>query len=298
MCRLLISLDEDMRPENGIAITPETREIMSRYSFGFNDPIDENPVVQSLFAELNDNGIAPEDTSGNIKERVIVSEEVASVHFENTLIELEQELLAEENLNLLAIIARPLGNALMIEGQYIPVQAYVEGGEEPYYYEWKILDQNDDHLSGYTYSGFISLPGNSPPVTISGLAPGNYTLLLSIIDSDGTPVSSQSYITVLDNSTYPIPTGDRKVEIYLNRDEYITASLGQSINIKAQITNGNPPFYYMWNYPDSVIYSFKTDPLDAVFTFNSKGLQTILFIVTKDSINNDQDQVAINVNVK
>lgn len=125
ICRFLQSLDEDNDPENGITITPETRDFLQGFSVNFTDPeFEQNPEVQRLFEELNLQCIFEE-------ERFLVPEESAIIHFEETLIELEELLAEEANQPLLAIIEKPKWNVLLILGQSIHLEGKATGGTPP-----------------------------------------------------------------------------------------------------------------------------------------------------------------------
>lgn len=283
ICRFLLSLDEDANHEKGIEISQETKSILVDFSFDFNNRLDENPDVQSLFALLNENGIFPEDVEGG--ERTLVSEEDARNHFKKTLEFISAEEAAAEDIELTALI-KPSGNALLIQGQSIPIEGAVVGGTPPYSYEW-ILKGSE-----------VIYQGPDTPDQISSLAPGNYKLSFTATDVDGLKSSYHVLVTILESGN--IPEEDEACLFnYVNVGEtrQFFISLGESIRLDAEVQTGNPPFFYFWKYPETVEYSYEDNPLHATFTFNSIGTHIIdLFI--KDSLNDDDRNEVVRVIVQ
>ncbi len=289
ICRFLISLDDDGNPNNGIKISERARNILADFSFNFNDPLDTNPDVTRLFDELNNNGIPVGEESSEQHQYSLVSEEGAIQHFENTLFEIEQEEIEAEDVILTAGIVKPQLNVFLIQGQTIPIEGAAFGGSKQYTFSW-VLKNNSDETKIFE--------GVYPPGILPSLSPGNYTLILTAEDSDGNSASDQRLITVVDQSNYgTIPAKDEMVRVSLVGPENLIVKAGESISIKAEITKGNPPFFYDWDYPEQARYSYSDNPLNATFTFNSSGLYRILIFV-KDSINNDYWAAVLPVTVE
>lgn len=271
ICRFLQSLDEDNDPENGITITPETRDFLQGFSVNFTDPeFEQNPEVQRLFEELNLQCIFEE-------ERFLVPEESAIIHFEETLIEIEGILAEEANQPLLAIIEKPQWNVLLILGlgQSIHLEGKATGGTPPYSYAWNVGDETNFSLA-------------EDPGLISFYNTGNFPVVFTVTDAENATASDYGLVTVIDGEEYgPIPSKDEHAEArFVNAGNVIRVPLHQEVRLKAEIIRGNPPFHYFWSYPEAAIFSPSTNPLEAFFRFRSTGRYLISFTVV-DSWNQD-----------
>lgn len=288
MCRFLQSLDEDARPENGIVISEEVRDVLAGFeSFDFNAPsLEEIPEVQDIFAELNVSEIFPENKYG--VERSLVSADDALIHFEETLIRIEQEEAAAENVAFSAGIRKPVSDVILFQGQSFPIIAWASGGTEPYYFKWIL--RNDEVL----------YQGSDPPTNVPDLAPGIYTLQLIASDSYGETVIDERLVTVRDVrdaslNNYP-QNNDICVTVAI-QPRNMTISPGESITVTTNIAQGNPPFFYSWSYPSSVTYSSTDNPPDAVFTFSTSGSYQVR-ITVQDTLGYDVFNDSLYVTVR
>ncbi len=290
MCRLLMSLDQDANPGNGIVITEETKSILSKYPISLDQPLDSNPLVAELFAELNE--VAAEEDSG--PQRELVSSQAAVLHLENTLAEISSEEAEAEDIKLKASITSPDMNIILVQGQYIPVAGSIIGGSGTYnYVEWSLWDK-----AGKKYSG------GSPPDFISNLNPGTYVLMFTAQDTDNGYSSDTRYITILNPADCPVPAVDEPMVFFFQNIPYdpalppyhITIKNGEPFNLVAKIKTGNPPFRYSWYTDGSFGYSFTDNPLDLTLSFPGPAVYTIR-LTMYDSINNDwwPDQLYIHV---
>ena len=279
ICRFLQSLDIDGNPRNGITISKEIRDVLTGFLINFTDPdFDQNPEVQRMFDELNSRELFAE-------ERCLVSSEDAMLHFEDTLIEIEGILAEEEGRELTAAIVKPVGNAILIQGQSIPFEGWKIGGIAPYAYAWDIGDK----------TGFSS---EEDPGLVSFYTTGNFPVVFTVTDADAVTASDHRLVTVVTGAEYPVPGKDEPVRVHFcDTDPIITVSPDAEVRLKAEITKGNPPFYYFWHYPDTAICSFSEDPLDASFRFPSAGRYTVSIMVI-DSWNQDDWTSTVQVIVK
>lgn len=271
ICRFLQSLDHDANPKNGITISRELRDALMGFSVNFTDPdFDQNPEVQRLLDYINSIPLFEE-------ERCLVSAEDALIHFEDTLIEIEGILAEEEGRDLAAAIARPVGNAILIQGQAqsIRLEGRKIGGTAPYSYVWDVGDE----------TGFSEI---EDPGLVSFYTTGNFPVLFTVMDANGNTASDHRLVTVVSSQVYgPIPGKDEKAQVVLtNPDNSVTVRQNTAVHLKAEITQGNPPFYYFWAYPKTATYSFSENPLDASFRFRSAGRHTVSITVI-DSWNQD-----------
>ena len=272
--QLLQSLDQDGNPANGITITEEMRGVLREYTVDYTDPeFADNPDVERLFNALNDMGIYPEED-----DRSLISAEDAQLHLKDTLDVIEAEAIeAEEallNMPFSAFIEKPSSHVILVQGQSMNFQGSVIAGAEPYTYLW---DFGDDER-------FFQ---RQDPGTLSFNTPGTYEVLFTVMDANGETQNDYRLVTVLDKTVYgPIPTGDEQAMSYILGPHTTTMRTGQTLNLKAVIEKGNPPFRYSWGYDNSTIYSFDQDPLDAQFTFTTPGSHIISFYI-KDAVNGD-----------
>lgn len=279
ICRFLQSLDQDNDPENGIVISPETRDFLQGYSVNFTDPeFEQNPDVQRLFEELNLQCIFEE-------ERFLVSAESAIIHFEDSLIEIEGILAEEANRPLSATIKKPMWNVLLIQGQSIQLEGLVIGGTPPYSYAWNVGDEANFSLA-------------KDPGLIEFYTTGNFPVVFTATDAENATASDCGLVTVLDGAKYgPIPYRDEKAQArFVNADGLISVPMNQEVRLKAEILQGNPPFHYFWSYPQTAVYSYSTNPLEAFFRFRSAGRYLVSFTMV-DSWNQDDWTCSILVKV-
>jgi len=186
MTRFLMSIDHDGNVNNGILITPETSEALLDASLDFGSPefdVEAQAIIESL--DDNPDEIFPEGD----EPRGLVSEVEAAVFLEETIAEIEDEEAAAEAeaAQFGCGILRPNWNAVLVQGQSIPVQGFVKGGSGQYTYEW-------------TLDGQVTSTALNPGISTSTLTPGTYTLQFKVKDSDGVQGSDQRLVTVLDKA--------------------------------------------------------------------------------------------------
>jgi hypothetical protein len=252
MCQFLQTLDDDLVPENGILITEGVRDALTDYPADFQTLSTEE--VEGIFTTLNAEGVFPENVNG--EERHLVSVDDALIHFEETLVAVEAEEAAAENMPFSGGIRKPAYDVILVQGQSFPTIGWATGGVVPYSAQWTL---KSDH---------VLYQGSDPTGSFPALAPGNYVLLYDVWDSYGKTARDQRLLTVISGS---VNLNEECVVVELPPPENIVVSRGDSVHLNAQITRGNPPYYYFWTYPPSATYSYTDNPLDAVFTFNTPG---------------------------
>lgn len=277
MSRLLQSLDFDGDLDNGIQISSEIREALTGVYVDFTDPnFAENQNVQLLFDKLNSMDIFPEG-----EERGLVSAEDAQIHLEETLAVIEaEESRPPRELPLTGFILAPLGNVIMYENQAMNFQASVYGGTPPYQYQWK-LDR------GGTFSteedpGFLTF------------SPGSYTVLFTAMDAEGDTVSDLRKMDIryqeLDGE---IPPSDVLVVAFITSTRDATISLGETLDLTAEIVQGNPPFRYYWVINGQKNYSYLLEQKAVEFT--TPGEHEISFFIRDVEGDDWIDRVTITV---
>jgi len=292
ICQFLQSLDNDAQPENGILITEEVRNVLANFeSIDFDAPsLESIPEVQVMFEALNAEGVFPENKKPIPEERSIVSAGSALIHFEETLIRIEQEEAAAQNIPFSAEIRKPVADVVLFQGQSFPIVGLAYGGTEPYFMEWIL--ENDQGIELYR--------GPDPSGIITGLAPGNYVLQFNASDSIRKEYNDQRLITVFDSSLNTYSPYDEPVAVnifgpgntvLMPRDS-ISAPLWDMVTLGAEITYGNPPFFYSWAYPPSAESatsirlrssgSKQYIHFDNTFSFSSPGIYQVR-ITVKDS---------------
>jgi hypothetical protein len=296
--RLLITLDDDQNPDNGITITDEVRNALTGISIDLSDPdIDNSAGIQEMFNRLNEMGIYPEEVTE------LVSAEVAQSHLQNSLDEIEaEELAAEEALENLSLQARmnlPLSSVIMLEGQSLNLQGSVIGGKAPYTYAWSI---NNDKP--------FSLQQN--PGTYPFKSKGSYLLSFTAKDSTGTTKTDTRLVSVYgvecDSGTFqrdsvPTPT-------ILTPAPDSEFKSGDTVDFQALVYNGNVPLYCSWPmgsdsgysfdpYSKSIVYiSPRTYVITQSITFTTPGVYVFTVQVQDTGIDgNAPDQLVSSVRI-
>ena len=233
--RFLLSLDEDLNPNNGILIPQGVTDALKDIHVDFSNPdLDNDAGVIEMFEILNGSGIYPEEET-----RGLVSSEDAQIHLENTVNQIAQaEAEAEEalsNLELHASIDLLYSSIIMVESQSLNLQGSVYGGKAPYTYSWQI---NDNQFSTK------KSPGNYTFKT-----QGSYTLTFTSSDSTGDKKTDVRHITVFGPVTQEGQTESDSIPnasiIPFSEGTIFTA--GSTVPFQAKIYNGNVPLYYGWS---------------------------------------------------
>ena len=198
IARLLMSLDQDGNPDNGITISETVRNALSGIVVDLSNPnLDNSAGIQEMFNKLNGLGIYPEEVTN------LVSAEDAQIHLENTINQIaaedEQAADALKNLRIQASINLLFKSIIMVEGQSLNLQGSVYGGKAPYTYSWQI---NDKPVSTK------QSPGNYPFRT-----QGSYSLTFTSSDSTGDKSTDVRHITVLGPETQEGPFASDSIPI-------------------------------------------------------------------------------------
>ena len=83
---MLLSLDQDGNPDNGITIPQSVRDALKGINVDLTNPnIDNSAGIQEMFKRLNGLGIYPEEVTG------LISAEAAQDHLENTISQIAAE---------------------------------------------------------------------------------------------------------------------------------------------------------------------------------------------------------------
>ena len=242
--RFLLSLDEDLNPNNGILIPQGVTDALKDIHVDFSTPdLDNDAGVIEMFEILNGSGIYPEE-----EDRGLVSSEAAQIHLENTInqvAEAEDEaqdalsklkLHASIDLPFSSIIMVDVSSIIMVDGQSLNLQGSVYGGKAPYTYSWQI---NDDKPFSTKQS-----PGNFPFKT-----QGSYTLSFTSSDSTGDKKTDVRHITVLGPETQEGPFNSDSIPYawIVSPSDGTTIKAGSTLDFQAIIYNGDVPLYYGWS---------------------------------------------------
>lgn len=238
IARLLITLDQDDNPDNGITITQSVRDALNGINIDLTNPnIDNSAGIQEMFKRLNGLGIYPEEVTG------LVPADDAQNHLENTLSQIAaEEIDAEEasnNMQLQAIIINGLpysnSSVIMIQGQSLNLQGSGLGGKAPYTYSWQI--NNEKPFSS-----------KKDPENLPFRTQGSYILTLTVTDSTGDSKIDTCRITVFGPETQagPLPNDNFPIASMISPSVGATFNVGSTVNFQATIYNGNVPLYYAW----------------------------------------------------
>jgi len=230
--RLLITLDQDGNPDNGITITQSVRDALKGINVDLTNPnIDNSAGIQEMFKRLNGLGIYPEEVTG------LVSADVAQNHLENSLSQIaaedEQAAEALKNLKIQPAIGLPFSSIIMVQGQSLNLKGSISGGKAPYTYSWSINDEKPFSTK--------QSPGN-----LTFKAQGSYTLTFTASDSTGDTKTDVRHITVFGPETQegPFPSDSIPSASILSPTQGTIIKAGSTVNIQAMIYNGDVPLYY------------------------------------------------------
>jgi hypothetical protein len=232
--RLLLSLDDDRDPSNGITISESVLKALTGIKVDLSDTtLDNSAGIQEMFKRLNGLGIYPEEVTH------LVSAEEAQIHLENIInqIAAEEEIIAEEakDLPLIASIGSPSGNVIMLQGQSLSLQGTVLGGRTPYTYSW--------NFDGEQPFSNVKDPG----ARVFGKL-GSYTLHFMVEDGADVKREDSRFITVLGKETQEgpfLPDSVPAVQINYPPDK-ATFKAGDTVYFQALLYNGDVPLYYNW----------------------------------------------------
>jgi hypothetical protein len=237
MSRILLTLDQDQNPANGITIPRQLCQDLAGVTLDLTDPnlvLDNNPEVNEMLEIMTGSDVTAEE-----QEDLLVSSADAQIHLENTInsITAEAEDIQEtlENMTPVASISSPSGNVIMVQGQSLSFQGSVFGGKSPYKFSWILPD-------GTSYQQ--QSPGSRVFNTL-----GNSYAAMTATDSTGKKGESQRFITVLEASTQEgtnfaldsIPSVQK-----LNARSSNGFSAGTTVYIDAIVYNGDVPLLYNW----------------------------------------------------
>lgn len=242
MSRILLTLDQDRNPGNGITISRQLSEELAGVRLDLTNPrlvLDNSPEVNEMLAIVKNSiqgtgAITPED-----EKDLLVSSADAQAHLENTVnritAEAEETQETLENMSPVATISSPGGNVIMVRGQTLSFQGSVYGGKGPYAFSWSLPDGTSSSLQS---------PGNK---TFNTLSDGFYVTLTVTDSSTGRTGSSQRFISVLDPSTQ---TGsfdaDSIPTVTMLHPSSSVYPAGTTVDFTAKIYNGDVPLIYNW----------------------------------------------------
>ena len=142
----------------------------------------------------------------------------------------------------------------------------VTGGTEPYTYLWDFRD-------GET----------SPSASTSHIfqATGEFAVSLTVTDSGGASGQGEVVVTVGDDHT-PVASITANPTVGVAPLE---------VTFQGNAVGGDPPFAFLWNFGDGET----ADTQDVVHTFQNPGTYTVVFLVTDDDGDSDDETLQIQV---
>jgi len=174
-----------------------------------------------------------------------------------------------------AYISSPAADMSINEGESVNFQGVVMSGNAPFFYYWN-------------FGGGAVNSNDEDPGQITFQQAGVYTVTFMVSDLDGDSDSNSVTITV----NKVIPDLQPKAAI-VSPPSIMTVNEGESVNFQGDVTDGNAPFAYRWDFDNAAADASVEDPGDV--TFESKGTYTVVFKVTDKDGDTAQASVIITV---
>lgn len=236
--RLLLSLDEDHDPGNGILIPDDVRLSLYGVSLNLSDPnLEQNPDLFEVLALLNGLDVYPEGITD------LISAEDAQMHLEQIMSKIvtegvDQEQNTQDAQKLHASIDIPYSYVFLAIGQSLSLSGSVHGGSEPYTYAWSIDN-------GYPFSL------QEDPLSYTFETRGAYVLSFTVRDGSGRVSTDARLIAVLDPNRFQVGTGNTPAPL----TSLFSASLGPRMRVGdvaefQAIIRGSPPLCFGWTLGD------------------------------------------------
>ncbi|QTA85925.1 PKD domain-containing protein [Desulfonema magnum] len=176
---------------------------------------------------------------------------------------------------LTASITSPTSEMTINEGGSVYFEGEVTNGNGPFIYFWD--------FGGGAENADLKVPGN---VTFSSA--GNYTVTFAVTDNDGDTSNASVLVTVNKASGDTIPSAS-----IISPASDITINEGGSVYFEGEVTNGNGPFIYSWDFGGGAENSDFKVPGNV--TFSAAGIYTVVFKATDNDGDTDTDSVTVTV---
>src|SRR5215213_2177817 len=190
----------------------------------------------------------------------------------------EEGATATESLTAESLTAEIISNYTAEEDHVAPAtfsfNATIAGGTEPYTVNWNFGDDSEE--------------SDEQSVVHTFNEAGNYTVTLTITDSEGEPATDTLEFTVEESSEEP-PTDEEPSTTESLTAESLTAEIisnytaeedhvaPATFSFNATIAGGTEPYTVNWNFGDD---SEESDEQSVVHTFNEAGNYTVTLTIT------------------
>ncbi len=180
--------------------------------------------------------------------------------------------------NPVAAISSPQSNITVTEGESLNFQASVTDGNAPFTYLWD-------------FDGAAAAFNAEDPGNVTFYEAGAYTVVFTVTDADGDTGKAQVLVTV--NKAVP----DTKPIAFISSPAAdVTVKEGESVFFEGNVTDGNAPFTYLWNFSGGSAISNIEDP--GAVTFHTAGIYTVTFTVTETGKPGDNSTASRTVTVE
>jgi len=271
ICRLLLFLDSDGNPDNGITVTDEIIQHMvnNNISLDIDDfktaenNFENNTNVQILINIMNAGGLFDDG------DHALPTPEAARSHLAETL-----SLYGLVDLDPEASIVFPASTITITTGGSVYFQGAATGGNPELSYAW-------DFGNGQASSELI-------PEDITFSTAGDYTVTFTVTDSDGDTSSATVLVTVTEENTQPFAS-------IISPADNASITAGGSVYFQGACSGGNGTITYAWVFGNG---QTSTELTPGNITYADADTYTVTFTATDQDNEIDTATVQVTVTVQ
>ncbi len=159
-------------------------------------------------------------------------------------------------------ISSPAANITITEGDSVPFEGLVTGGNAPFTFAWDFGNSGLRNIAAED-AGTVAFP-----------SAGVYTVTFTVTDNDG-DVSRDTVTVTVDSRIVDV----EPLAAISSPETDVTLVAGGSVDFAATVSGGNAPFVHAWNFNDSRMAGYiEEDP--GTVLFSQVGVYTVTYTVT------------------